>query len=113
MNVLELIICISLFCLGIREITDDIGGRIGYPLKEFLLKKEIPEWILKPVILCVTCMSSFWGSITYLSLLLVNDGCECFYEINTYIVWFIVIVSVSFLNTLLWNVRNKVLGVLH
>jgi len=112
MNVLELIICISLFCLGIREITDDIGGRIGYPLKEFLLTKEIPEWILKPVILCVTCMASVWGTIAYFTFIGLDQGCECFLQISTYFVWIITCFSVSFLNTLLWALRNKLLGVL-
>jgi len=112
MNVLELIICISLFCLGIREITDDIGGRIGYPLKEFLLTKEIPEWILKPVILCVTCMASFWGSLLYFTLIVLEHGFNNLCEISTYIIWIIVCFSVSFLNTLLWALRNKLIGVI-
>ena len=112
MGVLELVICISLFCLGIREITDDIGGRIGYPLKEFLLKKEVPLWILKPTILCVTCMSSFWGTLCYLGFVLIDSGLCCLYQYETYFIWAIVCFSVSFLNTLLWALRNKLLGVL-
>jgi len=110
-NVLELSICISLFCLGIREITDDIGGRIGYPLKEFVLKKEFPLWILKPTILCVTCMASFWGSLSYFTLSFLEGGCDCLLKTETWIVWIIVCLSVSFLNTILWGLRNKILGV--
>lgn len=110
MNNLDLIIGISLFCLGLREITDDVGGRIGYPVKQFLLKIGIPVWILKPIILCVTCMPSFWGSILYFSMIIVNYDVEIFYDLQVYVQWLIIIISCSFINTLLWGMRNKYLG---
>lgn len=106
----EFIIGISLFCLGFREITDDIGGRIGHPIKQLLLKINLPVWILKPIILCVTCMPSFWGSIIYFGNIICNNDVEIFYDLDVYVRWLMVIISCSFVNTLLWGMRNKFLG---
>jgi len=60
-----LVITISFFCLGLRAITDD--GMIGNPLRR-LFQKYAPYWG-KPIILCATCMSSFWGTMICIALL--------------------------------------------
>lgn len=105
---------ISLFCLGLREITDDIdGGRIGYPLRKWFVDQEwMPLWIAKPVILCCACMASFWGSIVYWSILL-NDSDEftgIIKDWDTYGNWILCCVSASFINTVFWVIRNRLIG---
>ena len=59
-----LTLVISLFCLGLRAITDT--GMIGYPIRLFF-QKYLPYWG-KPIMLCSTCMSSFWGTVICLIL---------------------------------------------
>ena len=60
-----LTLVISLFCLGLRAITDE--GMIGHPIRVFF-QKNAPRWG-KPVVLCSTCMSSFWGTVISTTLL--------------------------------------------
>ena len=85
---------ISLFCLGLRVITDD--GMIGHPIRKLFLK--LPEMIGKPLILCVTCMSSFWGTIIYWSNTLA-------YQNFNYIMisdWLGITISAAFVNAIFW-----------
>jgi uncharacterized membrane protein len=90
---------ISLFCLGLRAITDT--GMIGYPIRLFF-QKHAPYWG-KPVILCSTCMSSFWGTV--ISLLLVFQ-----IEITTVaiMIWIGSTISAAFVNALLWEYYQSV-----
>ena len=60
-----LTLTISLFCLGLRSITD--VGMIGHPIRLFF-QKNAPYWG-KPIMLCSTCMSSFWGTVICITLL--------------------------------------------
>lgn len=68
MELLINIVIISAFCLGWRTITDD--GSVLYflrsPFEE--VKNAWALFFLKPIILCVKCMPSFWGVLVYLSL---------------------------------------------
>ena len=64
-----LTLTISLFCLGLRAITD--VGMLGYPIRLFF-QKNAPYWG-KPIVLCSTCMSSFWGTVICIDLLFLLD----------------------------------------
>jgi hypothetical protein len=55
------------------------------------------EWYLKPILLCVYCMPSFWGSIIWFSL----------YGFNYPIHYVLTLVSSVFINGLIWNIYNK------
>jgi hypothetical protein len=61
---LESLLIVVGVCLGLRTITDD--GMIGSPIRMWAI--TLPEWIGKPLITCVTCMSSLWGTIVFFSI---------------------------------------------
>lgn len=56
-----------LFSLGLRVITEE--GMLLYPLRKWSLtlaeKSVLLTYLLKPVILCVVCYGSFWGSLFF------------------------------------------------
>lgn len=52
------------------------------------------EWYLKPIILCVYCMPSFWGSIIWVA----------YYGFNHPIEWVTSLVISVFINGLFWNI---------
>ena len=91
-----LTLTISFFCLGLRAITDE--GTIGYPLR-LILQKYAPYWG-KPILLCVTCMSSFWGTVICLTLLFTLS-----LEVTTtlFLFWIGSSVSASFINVVSWE----------
>jgi hypothetical protein len=114
MSFTELIVAISLFCLGLREVTDEIDqGRIGYPIRRWFIDQEwIPLFIAKPIILCVACMASFWGSIIYWSIVYYqSNNFDFISDPMTYIKWIFCCTSASFVNTLFWTIRNRFIGV--
>ena len=90
-----LVFIVSLFCLGIRAITDD--GMIGHPVRWFF-QNNFPK-AGKPLVLCSTCMSSVWGTVIYWSyhfvlydtITLASLGC-----------WLGVVFSASFINSISW-----------
>jgi len=108
MSIVWTITMISIFCLGLREITDDVdGGRIGYPIRSWFVNNT-PVWVMKPVIVCCACMSSFWGTIIYF---LVAYYCNVdFKDARTYLLWVFSCVSSSYINTVMWVLRNKLIG---
>jgi hypothetical protein len=81
---------ISLFCLGLRAVTDK--DKIGYPLR--LLGEKIPFNLGKPLITCCTCMASVWGTVIY----------WVFYH-NSYQEWILVTISASFFNSIFWGLN--------
>lgn len=52
------------------------------------------EWYLKPILLCVYCMPSFWGSIIWVA----------YYGFNHPIEWVTTLVISVFINGLFWNI---------
>ena len=90
----ELILIVSLFCLGLRAVTDD--GMIGYPIRKFALER-FPN-LGKPIVLCSTCMSSAWGTIIFWghSLSLESYGHHMIAN------WLGVCISAAFVNSVLW-----------
>lgn len=108
------IIIISLFCLGLRAITDE--GMIFYFLRkpfEGLYDKAqnfkelfgsssyqyrlaiTKAYIAKPIILCHTCFASVWGTAVYLSM----------WEFDL-VSWAIACVSAAYLNAFGWKLLN-------
>ena len=93
------IVLISFFCQGLNILLEEnmILGFIRVYLDRKLVGKETIKYWLKPIVYCHVCFASFWGSIVYVSIT------------DQYIIqeWFICIVSASFLNSLLYNLRTK------
>lgn len=56
------------------------------------------EWYLKPIILCVYCMPSFWGSILWVAHIGFNHPVE----------WVTTITISVFINAFIWNVYLKI-----
>tara|TARA_B100000686_G_C16634917_1_gene886758 strand:- start:249 stop:545 length:297 start_codon:yes stop_codon:yes gene_type:complete len=86
---IEIIVVISAFCLGLREITD--VDKIGYPLRK-IAQEKLPLIIAKPLILCCACMASIWGTIIY-----------WIFFANTIQEWILVTIAASYLNSILWD----------
>ncbi len=101
MELLINIAIISGFCLGWRTVTDD--GSILYFLRAPFEDVENPWalFILKPIILCVKCMPSFWGIAIYLSLN--HWGNIQGMYIEQWIVLIICVISSSFVSAYLWS----------
>jgi|TARA_R100000093_G_C1945099_1_gene74000 uncharacterized membrane protein YeiH len=93
---LEIVIVISAFCLGLRKITDT--EMIGYVLRDLALNR-LPILIAKPLILCCACMASIWGTIIYWS----------FYA-NSIWEWIFCIIAASFINSVLWDLGEWIKG---
>lgn len=92
MTILIHSLIITLWCCGLFIITEE--GQILYFLNR-LAKKVKPSWLMKPVILCITCMSSVHGM--FISILLNVD-------ITTAL---ISIFISAFLNTLVYNIYQN------
>lgn len=68
-DILLTTLAIALFCLGIRTLLSD--GQILHSIRQpFENKKRLPGWtvMIKPVILCVVCFPSVWGSLLFVLL---------------------------------------------
>lgn len=91
-----LTLIISLFCLGLRAITDT--GMIGYPIRLFF-QKHAPYWG-KPIVLCSTCMSSFWGTVIS-TLLLFTLQLQA--TPILLLMWIGSTMSAAFVNAFLWE----------
>lgn len=101
MDLLINIAIISAFCLGWRTVTDD--GSILYFLRAPFEEVE-NAWalfFLKPVLLCVKCMSSFWGVLVYLFLNHWGDIPGMYLE--EWIVLGICVIASSFVNAYVWS----------
>ena len=96
-----LILGISLFCLGLRAITDE--GMIGYPIRAYALK-NFPVWG-KPVILCSTCMSSFWGTILFWSFFI---SLEIQLSPIIFCYWIVITISTAFVNAVAWEYYTSI-----
>lgn len=92
----SLTLAISLFCLGLRAITDE--GMIGHPIRLFF-QKHAPYWG-KPIVLCSTCMSSFWGTVISVALLFTL---QLQATPILLLVWLGSTISSAFINSLLWE----------
>ena len=97
-----LILTISLFCLGLRAITD--VGMIGYPIRLFF-QKHAPYWG-KPIMLCSTCMSSFWGTVICLTLIFTLP-----LQITPiiFLMWIGSTISAAFINAIFWEAYQSFL----
>ena len=98
MSYFNIILLITCLCLGIRAISDT--GKLFEPLKD-LLGKVLPMWLWMPVIGCVACMSSFWGTIVFWTIEFHIDNI-----INslTIVKWIGCCFSAAFFNEMGWTV---------
>lgn len=94
------IFLMSLFCVGIRKVTDE--GMIFFFIKKFLNDHIKNEAILNPIINCIYCFASVWGSIAYILLSFIIG-----YEINA-IEWIYCCICCVFVNGFLWNLLIKI-----
>ena len=97
---LLLILIVSLFCLGLRAITD--SGMIGYPVREYFFDKA-PYWG-KPIVLCPACMTSLWGTIIYWGYTLTMTTQVEFFHFPC---WIGVCISSSFVSAFCWAYYEK------
>lgn len=96
------IVSMSAFCLGWRTITSE--GMIFGWLRLWCIDHMHPM-IAKPFILCVTCLSSVWGTVIF----------WCFFihlhkPITKFIIfeWIISCIICSFINTFAWNLKTLI-----
>lgn len=67
MTLIDIILTIiiqSLFCLGFRVLLSE--GMILHFLRRPFENMKYPNILLKPILLCVVCFSSFWGGIVFI-----------------------------------------------
>ena len=95
MNYFEIVAVVSLFCLGIRAITD--VGMIGYPVRLYFLTYY--PTLGKPIVLCSTCMSSVWGTLIYWGQYAYFNDCI---TVPSIAAWVGVVFSSAFINSVLW-----------
>jgi len=88
-------IAISLFCNGLYLICED--GMILSPVREWLEKRIGQYMIYKPIIGCVTCMASIWGTVVFFTL---HDYCLWPY-------WILCCIGAAFTNTLFIAYLNR------
>jgi hypothetical protein len=95
-----IILSISGFCLGWRTITSE-GMILGW-LREWSIK-HLHSFIAKPFILCITCLSSFWGTIIFwIYFLYLNAELNIF----TIFAWIFSCIVCAFINTIAWNLKT-------
>jgi len=117
MSLFGTIAIVSLFCLGLREITDQ--GRIGFPIRLFFLRKWMPFWIARPLIACCPCLASFWGTAIYWTIwcfqsdvnVLSISQLEVAFELKELFRWVAVCMSASFVNAFFWLIRSWLYGI--
>lgn len=105
-----LVILITCLCLGIRTISDT--DKLFHFVQLFIAV-YLPEWIAKPVILCCSCMASFWGTIVFVYFhwtVILNADKEII--IPLILKWIGACIIASFFNELTWSVilliRSKI-----
>jgi len=86
------IILIALICNGISIATNE--RMILYKV-DIWLEAKLPIWIYKPLLGCVNCMASIWGTAIH------------FYMGGSLHDWPIVIISAIFVNGLFAELFNK------
>lgn len=106
MELLINIALVSLFCLGWRTITSD-GAILNFLRKPFEnVTSGYARYVLNPIILCVKCMPSFWGTLVYLTL----NHYEAFIHLefglldaDDWLLLIVCIISSSFVSAYAWN----------
>jgi hypothetical protein len=86
------IIIIALICNGLSIATNE--RMILYKV-DIWLESKLPIWIYKPLLGCVNCMASIWGTVMH------------FYMGGSLHDWPIVIISAIFVNGLFAELFNK------
>lgn len=97
-------IIISLFCAGLYRAAEP-----GMLLSRFHAWAETnikPKWMYSPVIGCVYCMASIWGTIVYFSLELGVWGSDI--DESTLIMWPITCCACVYLNGLFYFTLKKI-----
>lgn len=54
------------WCLGLRAVSDT--GKLLYPARLWVMDSKMPDYVAKPLLLCVTCTASLWGQVMYWSV---------------------------------------------
>lgn len=94
----ELIIFVGvtvLWSCGLYLVTEK--GMVGYPIRKFAVMR-FPEWIHNPIIVCITCMASFHGTLIFILLIL-----EHIIHLNL-VVWILGCVMSAFIQTFLMSI---------
>lgn len=99
------ILIISLFCAGLAKSTEQ--GMILEGLYKWL-HFRLPEWLFLPILGCVYCMASVWGTVLYWLLETKVWGFEI--APGTWVMWLVTCVACVFVNGLLYNALKKLEG---
>jgi hypothetical protein len=102
-QLIKVILSISGWCLGWRVITSE-GMLFGF-LRRWAIDHLNP-FLAKPLILCITCMSSIWGSIIFWLFFAYSDKDV---EIITIFEWIFCCCISSFISTFAWQL-NELIG---
>jgi len=112
--------CTVMWNVGMRLVTDDgstkpkrAAGILNVFRKNSI--KFLPEKLHKPLISCVTCMGSIWGTIWALIVLTVARNRtplkDDLWGSDEYlifgIVWLLTMVTAAYTGTILWLILNK------
>lgn len=90
---LKIIISVSGVCLGIKVAS---GPDMIFNGVSNFVEKRIGKYWSKPIFGCPACMSSFWGSIVYWSIVRSIS-------IDFFVYWPIVCLTCVVLNSVLWT----------
>ena len=96
-TILHLVLLCSFFCVGVYMVSRDKGDILFF-LNEGT--KHWPKFLRKPLIGCINCMASFWGTIVQIWYYYIMDNMPPF-EIAI-IVWAIVTVITAGVNGIIW-----------
>lgn len=97
---MELVIMNSLFIIGLYEATEP--GNLLASIHDFM-ETRFPSWLYKPILGCVYCMASFWGSLFYLIYYTYHPFVEGF----VFFYWFFYIGAVSGCTYVLYGFVKK------
>lgn len=129
-SILLTMIIVSTFCNGLHMISQK--GMIFYFLRRWIdhkhednsamLKDErIPfeeyearERVLdvwNPIIMCVTCMASVWGTIIFIAMYIAGFYPEVapYYVGTFFVMWATIVIGSSYLNTLLYRICERLM----
>lgn len=100
MIILTKIFIISMFCVGLKKMTEE--DMILHGVERWLDKRIKSDLAYKPLIGCVYCYASLWGSLIYW-ILSIYGYREMFY-FQLLCLWPVVCICCVFLNGVLYGI---------
>jgi hypothetical protein len=95
--ILHLVLLCSFFCVGVYMVSRDKGDILFF-LNEGT--KNWPDYLRKPLVGCINCMASFYGTIVQIWYYVIIDYSPPL--ITALIIWVLVTVITAGLNGIIW-----------